>query len=227
MVPPTARPAHPAVRSAESAPTVQPATANLDPNDDEVVAPPGALADCATRLEQSGVRFAPATLPLIERRGMQCGAPQAVRYLSGPEGISFSPHPVTTCQLALGLARLELIAQRLSMQFFGVRIRSIRQGGTYNCRPMARFRLVSEHSYGNAIDIYEFTLVDGRKVNVLRHFGTPGREPASAEGRFLRALAQAAFDENAFSVVVTRFFDELHRDHIHLDMAHYRTDGSR
>ena len=202
-------------------------TANIDPSDDEVVAPPDALPNCAERLEQRGVRFERATLPLIEKRGMVCGAPQAVKYVRGPEGISFSPRPVTTCQLALGLARFESLAQRLSLQHFGVRIKSIRQGGTYNCRSMARFRLVSEHSYGNAIDLYEFTLENGKKISVLRHFGKPGQEPAGKEGRFLRELARAAFDEGVFSVVVTRFFDELHRDHIHVDMAHYRTDGSR
>lgn len=221
------RPAQATARPAQTTATIEPVTANVDPSDDEVVAPPVALADCNARLERMGVRSEPATLPLVERRGMVCGAPQAVRYLGGPQNISFSPRPVTTCQLALGLARFESVAQRLSLQYLGARIKSIRQGGTYNCRPMARFRLVSEHSYGNAIDLYEFTLVDGRKVNVLRHFGAPSTEPAGAEGRFLRALARAAFDENVFSVVVTRFFDELHRDHIHLDMAHYRTDGSR
>ncbi|HET9933999.1 MAG TPA: extensin family protein [Polyangiaceae bacterium] len=202
-------------------------TANVDPSDDAVVAPPEALPDCAARLERRGVRFEPAALPLVQKHGFVCGAPQAVKYLRGPEGISFSPRPVTTCQLALGLARFESLAQTLALRYFGVRIKSIRQGGTYNCRPMARFRLVSEHSYGNAIDLYEFTLENGKRINVLRHFGKPGEQPSGKEGRFLRELAQAAFDEGAFSVVVTRFFDELHRDHIHVDMAHYRTDGSR
>jgi hypothetical protein len=202
-------------------------TANLDPSDDDVVGPPVALPDCEARLRAAEIKFEPASLPLFEKRGVVCGAPQAIKYLRGSEGSVFSPRPIVTCQLALGLAEFEKLAQRLSRRYFGVRIKSIKQGGTYNCRSMARFKLVSEHSYANAIDVYEFALENGKKINVLRHFGKPEQEPRAAEGRFLRELARAAFDEKLFSVVVTRYFDELHRDHIHLDMAHYRTDGTR
>ncbi|MGC4094023.1 MAG: extensin family protein [Polyangiaceae bacterium] len=204
-----------------------PGLANLDPSDDDVVGPPPALADCDERLRRAGVEFGPAELPLHDQRGNVCGAPQAVRYARGPGKIRFAPNAIVTCQLALGLAHFELVAQRLAEAHFGERIRSVKQGGTYNCRSMARFKLMSEHSYGNGIDLYEFTLQSGRKINVLSHFGAPSSEAKGAEGRFLRALGQTAFDENVFSVVVTRFFDELHRDHIHVDMAHYRTDGSR
>jgi len=203
------------------------ATANLDPDDDAVVGPPAIIPDCEERLKLAGVKFEPATLPLFEKHGTTCGAPQAVKYVHGPQNIVFVPSPVLTCQLALALARFEGQAARLAEQHFGQRIRSVKHGGTYNCRSMARFKLASEHSYGNAIDLYEFKLSNGKKVNVLSHFGKPGTEPSGAEGRFLRSLARAAFDDATFSVVVTRFFDELHRDHIHVDMAHYRTDGSR
>jgi hypothetical protein len=43
----------------------------------------------------------------------------------------------------------------------------------------------------------------------------------------LATLAQRPSSEDVFSVAVTRFFDELHKDHVHVDMVHYRTDGSR
>src|SRR5687768_17816152 len=49
----------------------------------------------------------------------------------------------------------------------------------------------SEHSYANAIDLSVFQLANGRKISVERHFGRPGTEPKSAEGRFLRALARS------------------------------------
>jgi hypothetical protein len=199
----------------------------LDPSDDDVVGPPASIPDCGDQLTRARVKFETASLPLFENRGTVCGAPQAVKYVHGPEDIAFLPSPVVTCQLALALSRFEGQIQRLAVEHFGQRIRSVRQGGTYNCRSMARFKLQSEHSYGNAIDLYEFTLMNGKKVNVLRHFGKPGSEPNGPEGRFLRSLGRAGFDEGTFSVVVTRFFDELHRDHIHVDMAHYRTDGSR
>jgi hypothetical protein len=201
--------------------------ANLDPSDDEVVGPPEIIADCEDRLRKAGVTFRPAALPVTQRRGFVCGVAQAIEYIEGPEHIRFHPRPVVSCRLALGLARFEHVANRTALEFLGAPIKSIGQGGTYNCRSMARFRLVSEHSYANAIDLKSFGLSDARTVSVLKSFGSPAAAAKSPESQFLRTLAQRLYDEGVFSVVVTRFFDELHRDHIHVDMAHYRTDGTR
>ena len=44
---------------------------------------------------------------------------------------------------------------------------------------------------------------------------------------FLRTLANRLYDEEVFSVVVTPYFDNLHYNHIHVDLARYRVDGSR
>jgi hypothetical protein len=93
---------------------------------------------------------------------------------------------------------------------------------------MARYTgWVSEHSYANAIDLRSMTLGNGRTVAVLKDFGPLDSEPQAAEGQFLRRAARRAFNENIFSVVLTPFFDALHRDHFHLDMARYRADGTR
>ncbi|HMA92523.1 MAG TPA: extensin family protein [Polyangiaceae bacterium] len=208
-------------------PVQDPGLANLDPADDQTIGAPDAIPDCHERLRAAGVTFREAKLPIVKKRGFVCGAPQAVEYQDGPEHIRFRPRPVVTCQLALALAHFEGVINRTASELLGARVTSVTQGGTYSCRAMARFKLVSEHSYGNAIDLYAFGLSDGRTVSVLKHFGNPSSPANNPESRFLRTLGQRLFDENVFSVVVTRFFDELHRDHIHVDMAHYRTDGSR
>ena len=70
-------------------------------------------------------------------------------------------------------------------------------------------------------------LSDGRRISVLRHFGALDREPATANARFLRELARRLYDEAVFSVVLTPYWDALHRDHFHFDMARYRVDGTR
>jgi hypothetical protein len=129
--------------------------------------------------------------------------------------------------MALGLARFEAMVQEEATRLYGKRVTRIEQGGTYSCRKMARFKMVSEHSYANAIDVYAFRLSDGRRVSVQRDFGALGVEPTVVPGLFLRTVARRAYDEGRFSVVLTRFFDELHRDHFHLDMARYRIDGTR
>jgi hypothetical protein len=161
------------------------------------------------------------------KAGHECGAPQVVVYRGPSDGVRWSSSPIVTCQMALALARFETILQEEAQMYFGKRVTRVEHVGTYSCREMARYDLVSEHSYANAIDVSAFTLSNGKTISVERHFGRPVNEPKTAEGRFLRALAHRLYDDEVFSVVVTEFFDSLHRSHFHLDMARYRVDGSR
>jgi hypothetical protein len=70
-------------------------------------------------------------------------------------------------------------------------------------------------------------LADGRTIDVLKHFRPKESEPPDGRCRFLRTLANRLFDEEVFSNVVTPFFDRVHQNHIHVDLARYRVDGSR
>lgn len=211
-------------------PALAPAVlADLDPANDEMVAPPAPIPDCAERLRRLGVAFATAELPVKQARGKlpTCGTEQAIVYQRGPSGIRYNSAPIVSCGMALGLARLELVLNEEAQRYLGQNVARIEQGGTYNCRKMARYSLVSEHSYANAIDIRSVTLQNGRKLTVLHSFGKVGAPALRPEARFLRAVASRLYDEGAFSVVITPFFDALHRDHIHLDQARYRVDGTR
>jgi hypothetical protein len=217
----------PAEAVAPEALVPEPGCANQDSSDDHVVAPPDAIPDCEARLSRAGVRFKLRPLPVHRQGGIECGAPQAIEYREGPTGIRWWPVPVVSCGLGLALARFEAVLQDEAQREFGVGMAAVEQGGTYSCRAMARFRLVSEHSYANALDLRSFRTKNGKTISVLAHFGKPSQEPVTTEGRFLRQLARRAYDEGVFSVVVTRFFDELHRDHVHVDLARYRVDGTR
>ena len=189
--------------------------------------PPGLIDDCAERLKAAHVEFTASTLPLrTDRHGFVCGSEQVVVYRKGPTGVRWNSAPVVTCGMALALADFERTVADEARRL-GHRVVRIEQGGTYSCRKMARFALVSEHSYANAIDVRSFTLENGRRIGVLDHFGKLDREPITLESRFLRSLARRLYDDGTFSVVLTRYFDELHRDHFHLDLARYRLDGSR
>jgi hypothetical protein len=205
--------------------------ADNDPDNDRVVAPPDTIPDCEARLAAAGVRFRPASIPLRQKRAgtYTCGTEQAIVYLGGPEKIRYTPAPpLVTCGLGLALARFETVLQEEALRVTGQRVVRIEQGGTYSCRKMTRFQdMVSEHSYANAIDIRALVLERGKKVSVLSHFGPIDREPASPNGRLLRSLSRRLFDEAVFSVVLTPFWDKLHRDHLHLDLARYRVDGTR
>jgi hypothetical protein len=203
--------------------------ADVDPDNDWVVAPPDLIDDCEGKLRAAGVVFAAAELKVVEGRGKKptCGVEQAVVYKRGPTGIRYNTAPVVSCGVALGLARLEQVLNEEAQAHLGSKVARIEQGGTYNCRRMARFDWVSEHAYANAIDIKSFTLKNGHRITVLGSFGKLDAEPKRPSGRFLRKVANRLYDEGVFSVVITPFFDALHRDHFHLDQARYRIDGSR
>ncbi len=78
---------------------------------------------------------------------------------------------------------------------------------------------MSEHGFGNAIDIAGFTLESGRKVMVLD--GWNGR---GDERKFLRQVRAEAC--GPFMTVLGPGSDAHHRDHLHLDLQHRRS-GSR
>jgi hypothetical protein len=219
----------PAQATESTPPAPLPALADADPDNDFVVAPPEPIADCEAQLRAAGVDFLPAELPVKpgNARRPTCGAPQAVVYRRGPAKVRYSPAPIVSCGMALGLARFEQVLNQEAERYLGQSVARIEQGGTYNCRKMARFDLVSEHAYANAIDIRSVTLKNGRTLSVLKTFGRIDTEARRPEAKFWRSVANRLFDEGAFSVVITPFFDSLHQDHLHLDQARYRIDGSR
>ena len=200
-----------------------------DESDDFVVGPPDELADCEGRLTDAGIEYAESRIPVHETKGgLVCGAPQVVRYKQGPQTIRWSKSsPKLTCGMALTLARFETIVAEEAQEHFGKKVVRIEHMGTYNCREMAAYPgWVSEHSYGNAIDIKRFVLSGGREITVLGHYGDPEAGGHDDDSRFLQAVAARAFDEDVFSVVLTPAFDRAHRNHFHLDLARYRVDGT-
>jgi hypothetical protein len=220
-------PAPPALVSPKPPPPPEPGRADLDPDNDAIVAPPASIPNCADRLNRAGIAFTPADLPIRKHGGAECGAHEAVVYRGPRDGVRWNSAPIVSCGMALALGRFETVLGELSEAELGSRVVRIEQGGTYNCRKMARFDMVSEHSYANAIDVRSFRLADGRTVSVQRHFKRRGSAPLTREGHFLRSLARRLYDDGVFSVVLTEYFDPLHRDHFHFDLARYRIDGTR
>jgi hypothetical protein len=78
---------------------------------------------------------------------------------------------------------------------------------------------MSEHAFGNALDIAAFTLADGRTVTVKN-----GWHGLPEEQGFLRDVQGAAC--NAFTTVLAPGSNAYHYDHIHVDLMR-RASGSR
>ena len=98
---------------------------------------------------------------------------------------------------------------------------AIRIADSYNCRPRNRVAgaKMSEHGFGNAIDIAGFTLESGRKVSVEQ-----GWWGSSDERRFLHTVHDRACAD--FNTVLGPDSGRAHRDHLHLDLQN-RESGSR
>ncbi|MFO1115706.1 MAG: extensin family protein [Beijerinckiaceae bacterium] len=107
------------------------------------------------------------------------------------------------------------VVQPAAMARFGQPVAQINSMGAYACRGMnnqigAR---ISEHAFGNAIDIGGFVLADGRAI-VIRRDWTHGDEQTQA---FLREAQGGACDR--FTTVLAPGSNAFHYDHIHVDLA--------
>ncbi len=100
---------------------------------------------------------------------------------------------------------------------FGQTLKSVSHASAYVCRPRNGTRKLSEHAFGNALDIASFTLSDGTMVAVeLR----PDEKPAI----FLGKLRKAAC--GPFKTVLGPGSDPDHALHFHLDLAPRRHGGT-
>ncbi len=98
---------------------------------------------------------------------------------------------------------------------FGQPVVQIDSMGSYNCRGMNNQpgAKLSEHSFGNALDIGGVVLADGRKITVV-HDWTRGDEQTQA---FLRDLHNGACGR--FTTVLGPGSNVFHYNHLHVDLA--------
>jgi hypothetical protein len=138
-------------------------------------------------------------------RGDQVGA-------IGP--VSFKPAATLACPLVSSLDRwISESIQPAAMKWFNQPVVEIRQISAYSCRgmngnPNAR---ISEHAFGNALDISAFTLADGRRITVKG-----GWRGLPEEQGFLRDIQGAACQ--MFNTVLAPGSNVYHYDHIHVDL---------
>jgi hypothetical protein len=99
------------------------------------------------------------------------------------------------------------------MRWFGNRVVEIKQISAYSCRGMNgnASAHISEHAFGNALDIAAFTLADGRRITVKE-----GWHGLPEEQGFLRDVQGAAC--RTFNTVLAPGSNVYHYDHIHVDL---------
>jgi hypothetical protein len=128
--------------------------------------------------------------------------------------VEVKPTATLACPIVSALDQWILTSvQPMAKHWFGQPVVEIRQISAYSCRgmngnPNAR---ISEHAFGNALDISAFILADGRRVSVK-----DGWLGAPEEQGFLRDIQGAACEQ--FTTVLAPGSNRFHYDHIHVDL---------
>ncbi|WP_407166283.1 extensin family protein [Bradyrhizobium sp. ORS 111] len=145
----------------------------------------------------------------LPRLGPSRGNPVAA---VGP--VTVKPAATLACPIVSVLERwLNESVQPAAQRWFGARVVEIKQISAYSCRGMNGnpHAHISEHAFGNALDIAAFTLADGRRITVK-----DGWRGLPEEQGFLRDVQAAACQQ--FTTVLAPGSNVYHYDHIHVDL---------
>jgi hypothetical protein len=176
--------------------------------------PPETMAQCIAELQSRGADFT-RQAPITDPAGCAVQNPVALRSLGN--GMKVMPEALLDCPMALAAVRfMTEVAVPEASRDFGSELVSINNASGYVCRPRHGETKLSEHAYGNALDVAGFALADGRHIDVR------GDAP-EAEAKFLDAVRKAAC--GPFKTVLGPGSDADHALHFHFDLEP-RRNGS-
>jgi hypothetical protein len=147
----------------------------------------------------------------------------ALGPMRGPRSmpVTLTPAATLACPLVSALDRwVSEGVQPAAQHWFRAPVVEIKQISAYSCRSMvgAGTSNISEHAFGNALDVAGFILADGRKITVEEGWhGTP------EEQGFLHDVQLYACE--TFSTVLSPGYNAAHYNHIHVDLM--RRDSGR
>lgn len=144
-----------------------------------------------------------------------CGVADAVRVRS-VSGVALSQQSVMDCNTARTLKHWIENDMAPALRRKGGGVAQIKVAAHYSCRTRNNRRgaKISEHGKGKAIDISGFTLRDGTKITVLKHYGS------RKYGAAMRKMRKGACGR--FGTVLGPGSDRYHKDHFHFDTARHR-----
>lgn len=173
------------------------------------------FADTAPRAPQSRPSYPsypsypPAQSAAPPRLGPAQGSP-----VNRFGAVALKPAATLACPIVSTLDRwLAEGVQPAAQRWFGAPVAEIKQISAYSCRGMngnSRAH-ISEHAFGNALDIASFTLADGRRISVK-----DGWKGMPEEQGFLRDVQASACQ--MFNTVLAPGSNVYHYDHIHVDL---------
>lgn len=175
--------------------------------------PPDEIA-CRSRLTSLGAAFTEQP-PQSDPAGCSIPHPVLLSRLSG--SITLEPAALVNCAVAEAAARFtQGVITPLAREHMGRELVSIGDASGYACRPRHGTARLSEHAFGNALDMGRFVFSGGVAIGV-------GPVPG-AGAAFLGAVRKAAC--GPFKTVLGPGSDADHARHLHLDLQRRRGGGT-
>lgn len=201
----------------KTTPTQKPET---NPLPDTPAAPEKPKPNTADRIYQT------ACLPLLQNevtgkvvapvKDGQCEvkSPLELTAINIPVPMKFDHAITTNCTMTVALTEWAKQANSLAKTHLGNDIKTIGTGSNYQCRNVNNGATgrVSEHAFGNALDIISFTLTNGEKTELAKDWN--GSEKKKL---FWHELQKKSCD--FFMTVLGPDADSAHETNLHLDMG--------
>lgn len=150
-----------------------------------------------------------------------CGIVAPIRLASigsGDSEVKLTPAATIDCRVGDALSRwMDEVVQPAAEENFGGRVTAVRVAASYHCRPRDGIAgaPLSEHAFGNAIDISAFRVGAGKAAKWIEV--GPRADGAAADAKFLAMVRGEAC--GPFTTVLGPGSDMFHTDHLHLDLA--------
>jgi hypothetical protein len=158
----------------------------------------------------------------IDGRGV-CGMTHPFKVMAMNQGyVTVQPAATLACPVIGEVDRwIAESVQPQAMTWFGEQVVGIHQISSYSCRGMngQPGAHISEHAFGNALDIASFKLASGREIVVKT-----GWKGSYEERGFLRDVLADACDR--FTTVLGPGANVYHYDHFHLDLMRHASGRS-
>jgi hypothetical protein len=195
------------------------------PEEDEIELPAEGTPGLREPVARPPYLSAPA-YPQRDRASMPYEASPALPRLGPAQNsvaafgpVTVKPTATLACPIVSVLDRwLAEQVQPAAMRWFGARVVEIKQISAYSCRGMNgnANAHISEHAFGNALDIAGFTLADGRQISVEH-----GWKGMPEEQGFLHDVQATACQQ--FTTVLAPGSNVYHYNHIHVDLMRRAT----
>jgi len=167
---------------------------------------------CIEHLHALGLRFEKHE-PVQEGA---CGIKNPVSVSALPNGVEVAPASLMECSFAEGLARwvTEIVIPRASERFQSAPTKLL-IGTSYQCRDQRSGSKLSEHAFGNGVDVMGFEFDKHPPLSIR------SQAEGSPEETFQSDIRKEAC--TVFSTVLGPG-EEGHADHLHLDMRARKGD---